>query len=575
VDDLVILEQAHGPDTILYGISMRHLYCTVAVLLVLTATARAQVPVAGGAEPTGYTIFVRGTAVGRENVTVRSDAGGLQVVTEGRISAPLDVTIRRAEFNYGPDWTPLSFALDANAGGEEVTLRTVVRDGKAITEGMQGARTVSLTHPVSAQSVLHANGIFGSYVALARRLVGTAAGSELRLYVVPQAEIPARVATVTDERMQIGAEFLDVRRYDLVFTNPGGEVAAHLTADREGGLIGVSIPAQAINILRADVAASTARTRVHSNPGDEPVTIPAVGFNLGATITRPPTPPPAGGRYPAVILLSDAGADDRDGFTYGVPVAGQFAGAAAQAGFMAVRYDKRGYGQSGGRSESATIRDAAEDARAVMRWLASRKDVDPRRIALVGHGEGAWIALLAAARERRFAAVVSIAAAAGPGAELVLEQQRRMLDALQLSPEERARRIALQKQINTAVLTGEGWEGVADDVRRQADTPWFQSVLAFEPTEVIEDVRQPILFVHGELDRQVPVDNADRLAAIAKTESRSKSIEVVIVRGVNHLLVPATTGEIAEYATLTDRTISSDVTMAVTSWLTRTFQAIR
>jgi pimeloyl-ACP methyl ester carboxylesterase len=555
---------------------MRLFHCTFALLLALAVPARAQVAPAGaGSDATGYTVFLRGTAIGRENVTVRSDAGGVTVVTEGRISAPIDLTIRRAEFRYAPDWMPLSFALDANAAGEEIALRTTVTGGNAMTEGAQGTRKVSITHPVSARTILHANGIFGSYVALGRRLVGTAAGAELRLYVVPQAEIPVRVAAIADERMQIGADFLDVRRYELVFTNPGGELTAQLTADREGRLVGVAIPGQSLNILRADLAASTARTRVHSNPGDEPVTIPAAGFNLGGTMTRPSAPPPAGGRYPAVVFLSDAGADDRDGFAYGVPTIGQLAGAAAQAGLLAVRYDKRGYGQSGGRAESATIRDAAEDARAVMRWLAGRKDVDARRIALVGHGEGAWIALLAAARERRFAAVVSIAAAATTGAELVLDQQQRALEQLQLPPEERARRVALQRQINTAVLTGKGWEGIPDDVRRQADTPWFQSVLAFEPMDVIEDVRQPILFVHGELDRQVPVENADRLAAIAKAESRSRSIEVVIVRGVNHLLVPATTGEIAEYATLTERMVSSDVAMAVTGWLTRTFQAIR
>jgi dipeptidyl aminopeptidase/acylaminoacyl peptidase len=557
-----------------YGVSMRFFHCTCALVLALAlaAPAAAQAPAAG--DSTGYSVFLRGEPIGRENVSVRSDADGLTVVTEGRVSAPADLLIRRAEFRYATDWTPMSFVLEANAGGEDVTLRTTVKDGNAVTEGTQGGRPVSITHPVSRQAVLHANGIFASYVALARRLVGTPAGSELRLYVVPQAEIAVRVAAVNDERMQIGTDFLDVRRYELVFTNPGGELTAHLTTDREGRLVGVSIPGQSLNILRADLTASTARTQVYSNPGDEPVTIPAAGFNLGGTITRPSTPPP-GGRYAAVIFLSGSGADDRDGFLSGIPMIGQLAGAVAQAGVLAVRYDKRGYGQSGGRAESASITDAAEDARAVMRWLAARKDVDPRRIALVGHAEGAWVALLAAARERRFAAVVSLAGAASAGAALVLEQQQRALDRLKLPPEEREKRVALQKQIQAAVLTGKGWNAIPADVRKQADTPWFQSLLAYNPMRVIEDVRQPMLFVHGELDRQVPVEHADRLATLAKAESRSPSIEVVIVRGVNHLLVPATTGEPGEYATLTDRMVSQDVSSAITGWLTRTFQSVK
>jgi len=201
--------------------------------------------------------------------------------------------------------------------------------------------------------------------------------------------------------------------------------------------------------------------------------------------------------------------------------------------------------------------------------------VDPKRIVLLGHGDGAWVALLTAAREKRVAAVVSIAGAATPGTELNLEQQRLALSRSTLPQSDRDRRIALQKQIQSAVLTGKGWEGVPPELRRQADTPWFQSFLQFEPREVIEDVRQPLLLVHGALDRQVPVEHLERLAELARTESDSKSVEVVVVRGVNHLLLPAVTGEVAEYATLTDRNVSRDVTVAVTEWLTRTLAAIR
>jgi pimeloyl-ACP methyl ester carboxylesterase len=551
---------------------MRFLHCTWAFLLILAAPSGAQT-VPGRDDVIGYTVFLRGSPIGREDVAVRSDAGGVTVVTEGRISGPADLIIRRAEFRYGADGAPQSFLLEGDASGQDILLRTTIKDGTAVTEGTQGGRPVSITHPVSPRAIVHANGIFASYVGLARRLADAAAGDDLRVYVIPQAEIIVRVAAVNDERMQLGADFLEVRRYDLVFVNPGGEVAAHVTTDREGRLVGVSVPTQSLSILRADLAASTARTRVHSNPGDEPVTIPLAGFNLGATITRPSTSPP-GGRYPAVIFLSGSGADDRDGFISGIPIIGELAGAAAQAGFLAVRYDKRGSGQSGGRAESATITDAAEDVRAVMRWLAARKDVDQRRIALVGHAEGAWTALLAASRERRFAAVVSIAGAAVPGTELVLEQQQRALDQLKLPPQERDRRVALQKQIQTAVLTGKGWEGIPPDVRRQADTPWFQSLLAFNPMRVLDDVRQPMLFVHGELDRQVPVAHIDRLAELAKKESNSKSIEVIVVRGVNHLLVPAMTGEVVEYGTLADRHVSGDATSALAQWLTKVLPAV-
>jgi uncharacterized protein len=211
----------------------------------------------------------------------------------------------------------------------------------------------------------------------------------------------------------------------------------------------------------------------------------------------------------------------------------------------------------------------------VVRWLANRKDVDPDRIALVGHSEGAWVAMLTASREGKVAALVSIAAASSTGAELVLEQQQTALDLMPLEPAERASRVALQKQIHGAVLAGKGWEGVPPELRRQADTPWFQSLLMFEPARTIKNVKQPMLIVHGALDDQVPVSHAERLSDLARRTSKSKSVELVVVRGVNHLLTPAITGKVSEYSTLTDRNVSADVSGAVSSWLTKTFQAIR
>ena len=550
--------------------SSRLLYCTAALLLCAPALAPAQQAAAPAA--TAYTTFMRGTPVGREDVTVRRDAGGLVVSSEGRVSFPANLTFERAEFRYAPDGSPQAFEVAGSTNGAPVSIRTTVANGSARTETVQAAAPIAQT--IGAQSLLHANGIVGSYVALAYRLGETAPGSSVRVFVVPQTEIDVRLLTVQNDRMQLGASFLNARRYEIVFGNPGNDVAATITTDGNANLLTVRIPSQGLDIVRADLASTTTRMQVHSNPGDEPATIPAPGFNLGATLTRPKSAT-AGGRFPAVILLSGTGSEDRDGYLVGIPVIGQLAGALAEAGFLTVRYDKRGFGQSGGRSESATITDYADDARTVMRWLADRKDVDPKRIALIGHAEGAWVALLAASREKRFAAIATIAAPSGTGSEMVLEQQQFALDQLNLSPEEREKRIALQKQIATAVKSGKGVADLPPNVRQQADTPWFQSLLNFLPAKVLEDVRQPVLIVHGGLDKQMPPAHADRLAELARNESDSESIEVAVIKPVNHLLVPAVTGDVSEYGALTDRNVSADVSMTIASWLTRTFAAVK
>jgi len=549
--------------------------CTWAFLLVLVAAA-AQAQEPSGPPSRGYTIFLRGTPIGREDVSVRTDASGTSIASQGRMSVPSSITTRRVEVKYGPDWTPLSFALDATVNGGDVTATSTFTENVARTNGTQTGSPYSREHAISPQTVvLLPSSFFGAFEAVSRRFVNAPQGTELRAYVVPQTVTSVKLLASVSERIQVGKDFFDVVHFEAVWQIPGtGDLGLSITAMKDGSLVRFTVPSQGLDVIRADVAASTSRTQVFSNPGDEAVLIPALGFNIGATVTRPATAA-AGTRLPAVILLAGAGINDRDGTAHGVPTLGQLAGAMAKAGYLVVRYDKRGFGQSGGRAESSTLADQAEDVRSVVRWLNERKDVDQKRIAVVGHSEGAWVALLAGAKERKLAAVASLAGAGSTGADLVLDQQQKALEQSSLSPQDRASRVALQKQIHAAVLSGKGWEGVPPNVRKEADTPWMQSVLTFDPARTLEDVRQPLLFVHGALDHEVEPSNAERLAEMARKDSKSKSVELVVVRGVNHLLTPAVTGEVREYASLDDRTVSKDVAEALNVWLAKTFAAVR
>ena len=476
------------------------------------------------------------------------------------------------ELRYRPNLDPQSLAVEARVGDVEFTLNTAFENGSAVSKGMQAAMPIEATDMVAPLTVLLPNVFFGAHAVLARRLAGEAPGTEFRAFVGPGAgaQVALRLRSERTEQMQFGTSTFEVHHYELVFDNAGMPLEVHLYSDYIGVLLRVTMPAQGIDFVRDDIAGAMSRTSVTSNSGDEAVVIPAAGFNLGATITHPAN---AAGRAPAVILIGGAASDDRDGKAFNVPVLANLAGAVSRAGFLAVRYDKRGFGQSGGRRESATITDLAEDVRAILKWVGDRKDVDSKRIAVIGHGEGAWIAMLAAARDRRITALICIDAPSTTGADLALEQQQLVLDRLKATPAERAQRIDLQKKVQAAVLTGKGWEGVPPELRKQADTPWTHSVLSFDPARVIEDVRQPILFIHAALDRLIPVSHVDRLVDLARKESKSKSVDAVTVRGVNHLLVPAITGEPEEYASLPDLNVSKDVTTAITDWLTKTLPA--
>ena len=558
---------------------MAHSYCSgvVAALLFGALLPGAAAPAAASqiepgdnppGETRGYIVFLRGRPIGREDVTTTRTPDGIVISGRGRLTAPIDVITSKAEVRYRSDWTPESLLIESSVQGRQVTLKTTFSGTEASSETVEDGQLIVETDTISPKTVVIPNLFFGTYEALATRLVGAVEGAEFPAYVAPEAEVPVRVRAISTDRVQTGNTILALRRYDLSVANPDGELLIQLTADDAGHLVRLSVPFQSLDIVREDVAGASARSLTYANPGDEPVTIPAYGFNIAATVTRPTT---AGTeRLPAVVLLAGSGANDRDGVAAGVPIISQLAGALADAGFLAVRYDKRGYGQSGGRAEAATLDDFATDARTVVKYVSKRKDVDKNRVAVVGHSEGAWVALLTAARDGRVKAVVSIAGAGSTGAELILEQQRHVLDQMDAPEAERHAKIELQEKIHQAVLNGKGWDEIPEELRRAADTPWFESLLRFDPAKVVRKVKQPILIVQGDLDRQVPLAHADQLVALAQQRGTKRVFNVAVIPGVNHLLAAANTGEVSEYATLEDLNVSGKVSTAITGWLSRT-----
>lgn len=550
----------------------------VALAVSLAATLSAQVaPVVpppprvdlAGAE--SYTIFLAGRPVGREEVAVSRQADGWTIRGSSRIGPPIATTVRVVEMRYDATWHPRSLSLEGAIQDREVAMNTVFADGKATNTLKEGDATQEKVDTVSADAVVLPNVFFGGYAALAARLVGAAVGSEVKAYIAPQAEIPIVVTAVADERIETPRRTFTAKRFSLTFRNPNGELAVSLWTDAGGSFVRLSVPSQTLEIARDDVASAASRISAFSVEGDEAVRVPANGFNIAATVTKVPT---ATGRMPAVVLIGGTGPADRDGTVAGIPVLGQVARDLAKAGFLVVRYDKRGIGQSGGRAETAALVDYAEDARAVVTWLRKgRKDVDAKRLAVIGHSEGAWIAMQLAATDKDIAALVMVAGASGTGGALVLEQQQHLLDVMKVGDEEKKSKADLQARINAAA-TGQGpWDGISNDLRTQADTPWFASYLAFDPAKLMKDLRQPLLIVNGERDTQVPPRHADELATLARARKRQVTTEVVRVPGVNHLLVPAITGEVSEYASLAAATVSPDATGAIAKWLTATFAA--
>ena len=550
----------------------------VALALAVPLGASAQPPAAAPplreAGVTNFTIFLRGAPIGTEQVAVTRTATGWTIVSSGRLAAPIDVVARRVQVRYTSEWKPLEFTLDGTVRGQATTIRTVVEGTAARSDINTAGQPTQKADTIDPNALLLLpNSFFGPYEALAAQLRTAAVGSEIPVYLVPQASASVAVGESSPEQIQTAGRLVTGRRTRITLVLPGARLDADLWTDDAWRMIRFSVPAQSLEVAREDIAAVSSRSVTISRPNDQQINIPSNGFSLAGTLSRPDKPGAA--QLPAVVLVGGSGPTDRDSLAFGIPVFGQIAGALADAGLIVVRYDKRGIGQSGGRAESASLADYAEDVRAVVKLLSNRKDVDPKRIAVVGHSEGGTVALMAAAKDKKIAAVGLLATPGITGADIVLAQQQRVLNRMTLTPDERQAKVDEQKKIHEAVISGKGLELLPPNVRRTVDNAEFQSLLLSDPAKLVPQVRQPLLIVQGGLDTQVEPRNADLLEGLARTRKNPSAVDVVKVPGVNHLLVPATTGESSEYGDLKGKHVSEAVTQAIVTWLNKTFSPAR
>ena len=538
----------------------------MALALGLTLAAEAQQP-APVAESARFTVFLQGRPIGTEIVSLTESADGWLISATNSLAAPFNLETTKFQLRYTSDWHPRSLALEGTVNGQLLTLLTTFTGTTAASQGIQAGRPIAITRDVSPESIVLPNGYYAPYEAVAARLATAAAGAKFQVFVAPQAEVTATVDRITPHHVTTPAGASDFRAFALSLANPGGTMAVEVWLDARNRLARVAIPNAGLTVIRDDIAGVATRDEPISRPGDEEVFISSTGFNLAGVFSKPAA---ATGRpLPSVVLIGGSGPTDRDEKVVGIPIFAQLANTLADAGFAVVRYDKRGVGQSGGRVESATLEDYADDAANVVAWLTRRRDVDKKRIVLLGHSEGGAVALLALKRAKDVAAIGLIAAPGTTGREVTLYQQQHLLDRANEPAASRKAKTDLELRIIDAVTKGATWDNIPPELRRQADTPWFRSWLLYDPAEAIRKIKQPILIVQGALDTQVPPAQADRLEALSSSRKKlpASATRKVVVPGINHLLVPASTGEVDEYASLTGASISPTVTSAIIDWL--------
>ncbi len=287
---------------------------------------------------------------------------------------------------------------------------------------------------------------------------------------------------------------------------------------------------------------------------------------LAGTLTLPDAPTPV----PAVLLAAGSGPLDRDSNHRRLrfDVTRALAQALAQGGLASLRYDKRGVGGSPGDWRAAGLYDNVDDLARARDALAARPEVDPDRIVLAGHSEGAILAAALAGRGAPVAGVVLLAMSATPGAELLRWQARQIAPTLPAPVRGLLRLLRTDLEAKVAANHRKILATTTDVARidgARTNARWHREFLRHDPRADLARLTVPVLAVTGAKDIQVP---ADDLAVLAATVPGP--VEVRRVPDLTHTLrrQPGA-ASLRHYREELRRPVDPEVCASVVAWCRR------
>ena len=313
---------------------------------------------------------------------------------------------------------------------------------------------------------------------------------------------------------------------------------------------------------------------------------------LTGTLTLPTTK----GGFPAVVLITGSGSQDRNETTAGHRPFLVLADHLTRLGIAVLRVDDRGMGGSSPGPLNATSESYVGDVLAGVEFLKNRKEINPFQIGLIGHSEGGMIAPMAAIRSKDVSFIVMMAGTGLPGDEVIQIQTEQLLKAQ--GAEEEGLRLTrdlfdgvfdilkgqndsatAEKQIREflaakkAAMTEAQRKGL-DQIFATIDTQlkqfylleWFRFFLRYDPRPTLRKVKIPVLALNGEKDLQAaPKENLAGIAAALK-EGGNKDFSIVTLPQLNHLFQTSKTGLPTEYGEI-EETISPVALKTISDWI--------
>ncbi len=320
------------------------------------------------------------------------------------------------------------------------------------------------------------------------------------------------------------------------------------------------------------------------NPDDMLYTEKEVTFNSGnITLAGTLTIPKGEGKFPAVILITGSGPQNRDEEVFGFKVFGVLADHLSSNGIAVLRYDDRGIGGSAGDMDTSTTEHFAEDALAAFKFLEKHPKIHTKKIGVLGHSEGAIVGAMLAAKQKNVAFLIYMAGPAVKGKEIILSQVKAMIDSVEMSESDKKSALELQRRILDAVIQGKDLEPFKeeilnfriqqlkqydksgapikpefiDNIKQGIDRelytlsgPWYKFFLSYNPQDALKKVKCPVLALFGGKDQQILLDLNRAPLENALAKAKNKNFTIKVFPNANHLFQLAKTGMVSEYASL-------------------------
>ena len=479
-------------------------------------------------------LSVRGRAVGRESFVIEGNEARRVIRSEVRFEWGSLLRLADSVLETDGAWRPLAATgRDVVDGGTRTEL---AGSPLVLTTTVRSAPVAVRTASREVELYLGENMLshYAPTCALAAPAVRTGfPGMDVRI----DGDRPTTIAGVTR------------RSVDLA-----GALRTVVTCEA-GKLLAVEVPATGLVGVRAERQAELAglllpgASAVVADLGAEARAVPVAGAVLACEVVLPRG---AVGATAAAVLLNGSGAQDRDENTVGPGgiksgLMRAIAGALAERGVASIRCDDRGVGGSTGDFGAATRETFVADARAMLAALRAERRVDPARVAVVGHSEGALIAATVAAGDARVAAVAMLAGPGRPLDEVLLEQVARTLARGGLTADEAAAALDRHRAALAAVRAGTPLPDTAEAREWLGGEAWLRSHLVHDvAADLAALAGRPLLVAQGGVDRQVRDVDADRLIAAARAAGNGAVVDRRYPT-LDHMFASSETGDPAAY----------------------------